>query len=157
MEITKHQWREGAATRKGIDADAALRELERIENLYGSLTPENLLQEAEKKKNILHNFFQWDNEKAAHQFRLQQARMLINDIEVVIISDGEETSVPVYEIIKTDETRSYKSIEKFTEADIEQVRAQAIRELNFWKNKLGVYNKFTKAAKKLNEAVDLLK
>lgn len=155
MKKSKYEWRI-ISLAKGIDADAAILELERIEKVYGSLTPENVLEASKKKNAVLHNLFNWDDEKAAHQYRLQQARTIINNLEIIIISDGESRQIPVFETIIKNDVRVYKSIEEFTEPDAEQVRAQAVREINAWKNKLSFFSKFSKAAKKLDQAVTLL-
>jgi hypothetical protein len=41
------------------------------------LSAEMLVKEAEKKSSPLHSLFQWDEKRAAHQWRLQQARVII--------------------------------------------------------------------------------
>ena len=50
------------------------------------LTAESLLEEANKKSNPLHALFEWDDKEAGHLFRLQQARMIINEVKVIIES-----------------------------------------------------------------------
>jgi len=44
---------------------------------------ENLLAEASKPSNPAHKHFEWDDAKAAHQHRLDQARRFIVSIEIV--------------------------------------------------------------------------
>jgi hypothetical protein len=156
MEKKKYEWKM-AYLAKGVDPDLAVAELERIEAEYGALTPEILLEASKEENALLHKLFLWDDQLAAHQYRLQQARTIINNVEVIIISDGQPRQVPVFEIIRKDDLKSYKSITDFTTSDIEQVRGQTIREINALKNKLSVYNQFSKATVKLDEAVELLK
>lgn len=48
------------------------------------LTPENLINEAKDKNNPLHDLFDWDNNIAGDKWRLQQARVIINEVKVVI-------------------------------------------------------------------------
>lgn len=43
----------------------------------GQLTPEALLEKATPVESPLHRFFDWDNDHAAHEHRLQQARYII--------------------------------------------------------------------------------
>jgi ABC-type antimicrobial peptide transport system ATPase subunit len=155
MKKSKYIWRLGSLA-KDIDPTEAVNELERIENVYGSLTAENILEASKGKRSLLHRLFNWDNESAANQYRLQQARLIINNIEIIIISDGQPRQMPVYEIITKDSGRVYKSIEEFTIDDAEQIRRQAVKEINIWKNKLEYFSQFNKATKKLNEAVTLL-
>lgn len=52
-------------------------ELLRIYENDGILTPEAVVEAAQPKTSPLHPHFEWDNKKAAHQYRLDQARELI--------------------------------------------------------------------------------
>jgi len=55
-------------------------------NNGGKLTPTIVVKEASKKNSVLHEYFEWDNTKAAKQWRIQQARNIIAGVaEVVII------------------------------------------------------------------------
>lgn len=58
--------------------------LEKFEKL-GQLTPEFLVKEAERKNSPFHKFFEWDNGRAAHKHRIEQARFLIRSVRVVIV------------------------------------------------------------------------
>jgi len=50
------------------------------------LTAETILDEAKKKSSPLHNFFDWDNTTAGEKWRLQQARILINEVKIIVNS-----------------------------------------------------------------------
>jgi hypothetical protein len=52
-------------------------ELLRIYEERGELTPSIVVEEAEDEESPLHDRFEWDNDKAAHEYRLAQARTLI--------------------------------------------------------------------------------
>lgn len=55
-----------------------LDELELIRNKNGGiLRPEDVVEFAKNPKTALHKKFTWDNDKAAHEYRLWQARELI--------------------------------------------------------------------------------
>lgn len=43
----------------------------------GVLKPQVVVKAAEPEKSPLHHWFQWDDSKAAHEYRLEQARRLI--------------------------------------------------------------------------------
>ena len=77
----KYEWRIGSFA-KDIDPDLAVAELERIENVYGALTPENILEASKTEGAYLHKLFTWDDQKAANLYRLQQARQILNNIEI---------------------------------------------------------------------------
>lgn len=153
--MNKYKWRIESFA-KGIDPTAAEVELERIEKEYGSLTPENVLEASRNKDAVLYSLFTWDNNDAAHKYRLQQARTLINNIEVITVSNGEERSIPVYEIVIIDSGRSYKHINDMSSDEIEQVKKRTVRELNSLKQKLSVYKQFDKALVKLSEATEII-
>ncbi len=58
-------------------------ELEKIESKYGGVSADHVLAVAEAAKHPLHSFFEWDTDRAAHQYRLEQARHLIRSVVVV--------------------------------------------------------------------------
>jgi hypothetical protein len=51
-------------------------------NAGGRLMPADVVRAARDHKNVLHKHFEWDNELAAEQHRLDQARSLIRSIHV---------------------------------------------------------------------------
>lgn len=52
-------------------------ELKRIYERDGEVRPSVVVKEAKSRKNPLHNEFEWDDQKAAHQHRLSTARRII--------------------------------------------------------------------------------
>lgn len=72
------------------DAIAAHNELTDIVNTNdGYVLPEDVLARAEDPDNPLHHHFEWDDEAAAHQHRLKQARNLIQSIEIrPVVEEG---------------------------------------------------------------------
>ena len=52
-----------------------------------SLNAEDVVAEAKDKNSPFHNWFEWDDTKAARQYRLKQARDLIGSVELVRIND----------------------------------------------------------------------
>ena len=51
------------------------------------LTPRNLVEEAREKDSVLHDFFDWNNTQAGEKWRIHQATVLINQVEIEV---GEE-------------------------------------------------------------------
>jgi len=72
------------------DAIAAHNELTDIVNTNdGYVLPEDVLARAEDPDNPLHHHFEWDDEAAAQQHRLKQARNLIQSIEIrPVVEEG---------------------------------------------------------------------
>jgi hypothetical protein len=86
--VNNYAWKL-ASLAKGIDVQDAVTELDRIKSIYGSLTPENVLNASRLETAVLYKLFNWDDAKAAEHYRLQQARTILNNIEVKVISNGQ--------------------------------------------------------------------
>lgn len=139
---------------KNIDIDLAIQEMERIEALYGSLTPQNILDASRPQNALFHTLFQWDDTIAAEHYRLQQARTILNNIEVSVISNGQPKQISVYEVIKQPSIPGiYKSINSMNVNDIDFIKMRTLKELNILKDKLSVYKEFSKVASTLNQAI----
>lgn len=154
-KMNKYEWRMKSFAR-GIDPDAVVAELERIENVYGSLTAENVLRASESEDALLHKLFEWDDSKAAEQYRMQQARNIINNVEIRIIHDGEPRQISVYEVVNVGEQRVYKHIDQMSESEVEQVRRATLRNLNTLREKLSVYKEFRKVLRHIDAAIGSL-
>lgn len=62
----------------------------------GDLSPEHVVEEARSGDSPLHEFFEWDDTKAAHAHRLQQARTLIRSVKIEVTVDARVLRVPRY-------------------------------------------------------------
>lgn len=73
-------------------------ELERIRKDHrGRLAAPTVVAEATPKNAPLHPYFEWDDRKAAHQHRVEQARTLIQSVEIEMTqTDGTRVPVPAY-------------------------------------------------------------
>lgn len=81
-------YREGARSHK-VSAEDAATEFNRIKQDRGVLQASILVEESEPESAPCHHEFEWDNERAAHKYRLVQARTLIRDVVLVEESDSE--------------------------------------------------------------------
>jgi hypothetical protein len=79
------------ATRARIRAQA-IKQLEKA----GRLTAEALVEAARNPRHPMHLDFQWDNAKAAHQYRLDLARGYIAEVRVVITTSTRQVIAPAY-------------------------------------------------------------
>lgn len=66
-----------------------------IKKKYGEVTPENAHKEARKKNHPWHNRIEWDMEKAAYQYQIDQLRNIISKIEVTVITTERSYTVPL--------------------------------------------------------------
>lgn len=65
--------------------DRIAKRLEELTVLGGGvLTPNAVVDDAKDARSVLHEVFEWDDSKAAHAHRLEQARALIRSIRVEI-------------------------------------------------------------------------
>lgn len=104
-EITMvYRFRSGA-TYRGVKAEEAAEELERIRQANGGrLYTAAVVEAAKKKSSPIHDAFTWDDEKAAHQQRMWEARTFLR--EIVIVGDDEELPAYVHvHIGATEDTR----------------------------------------------------
>lgn len=83
--MKQYAWRKhGMGT---CSAQAAGEMIEMIEARDGFCSKQALLDESRPEDSPTHGAFEWDDTKAAEQFRLAQAGRIINNICVKIISD----------------------------------------------------------------------
>lgn len=95
----------------------------RIEEEYGAIHPKLLVEKSRSRRAPTHNCFTWDDTEAAEKFREGQARTLLKNITVKIISTTEEEKpetafysvkqVPGY--VREDKGKVYISIAKAKE------------------------------------------
>lgn len=124
-----YQWKIKGLVKK-VDPEKAIQEIKSVENLYGKITAENVLMYATDEKSELHPIFEWDDAKAGHQYRIKQAGMIINNIEIKVISNNEPRFIPVFEIVKVDSEPQYKHIDSLTYDEKEQVINSTISIIN---------------------------
>ena len=155
MSTTKNYAWKIPSFAKNIDIDLAMEEMERIESLYGSLTPQNILDASRPKNALFHTLFQWDDTLAAEHYRLQQARTILNNIEVTVVSDGSPKQINVYEVVKQQSNgQIYKSINSMTLDDIDFIKQRTLKELTILKDKLSMYKEFSKVTSSLHQAIE---
>jgi hypothetical protein len=66
-----------------------------VEN-HGRLTPDNVVDAAQDEASPLHRCFEWDNDAAAHMFRVEQARHLIRSVRVDFTTSHHTVRVPAF-------------------------------------------------------------
>jgi hypothetical protein len=62
----------------------------------GFVRPSDVVQAARAARNPLHQFFEWDNTKAAEEYRLVQARHLIRRVTVILTSGDEPIPIRAF-------------------------------------------------------------
>jgi hypothetical protein len=62
----------------------------------GKLTPDAVVERAKLKTSPLHEEFEWDDTKAGHKWRINQARSLIRTVHTKVVLHGRRVLVPTY-------------------------------------------------------------
>ena len=62
--------------------ERVVEELTKLQNQYGQLAPEVVVDAAKDTDSPLHNYFEWSDDVAGHAYRLDQARQLIRSVKV---------------------------------------------------------------------------
>lgn len=104
--------------------------LKAIEDKQGRLTPNKVLDAASDPKHLLHGQFQWDDRKAGHAYRLDQARRLIASVHMVVEVEERKIEVPVYvrDPGKKSTVAGYRSVDALR-ADPENAHIAAVTEM----------------------------
>lgn len=97
------------------------------------ISAEELLDRARNENTELHKCFEWDNNKAAEKYRLQQARQVLNSLVFIPVETSEQ---PVRVFSYTTETKYKPTIQMVRNMDeYTLLLAQAKRELDAFKIK----------------------
>ena len=99
--IAKMRYEFTAGARYSVAADVAGAELERIQNQRGVIEPRVVVEESRPEAAPLHPVFEWNDDKAAENYRTWQARILIKSVRVIELRDGADVPVPVYVHVPT--------------------------------------------------------
>nr|MBP3680382.1 hypothetical protein [Clostridia bacterium] len=81
-----YKWKTAYITDKGKESVSAQKvgeEFERIEKEYGILNPKTIVDRAKDENNVLHPYFEWNDEIAGYKYRLSQASTMLCSISVV--------------------------------------------------------------------------
>ena len=107
---------------------ARLREL--LTRNQGRIPLEAVIEDARDPTSPLHDQFEWNNDAAAHQHRLDQARALVRSVKIEMIIDRRNVSVPAYVHDPSDQRQSgYVETVSLTDDRVKGIEAMK-REFN---------------------------
>lgn len=89
MMSTKYCWIR--QPKNAPSAEIAGKYIEDIKKRRKGLTPQLLVLEASDKKSPLHKCFTWNNSKAAELYRIEEARYILRNIEIIVIKPKVKT------------------------------------------------------------------
>lgn len=111
----------------------------RLEN-GGLLRPCDMVASAKPKSSPLHDMFEWDNSAAAEQWRLQQARQIINVVVTVDPNISGNKKLRAFVSISRDRNETgggYRSmVEVISDAEMrKELLKEAMQSLSHWEQK----------------------
>lgn len=101
-------YRQGA--RHNVPPNVAAAEVERIQTTNGVLTASALVEESEDPNAPCHKEFDWNDRRAAHKYRLVQARKLIRDL--VFIEPRTKEPLQFYHVPSQNEEGHYEFVKR---------------------------------------------
>lgn len=161
MIVREYKARKGS---RFSDADAAVigPELDRTFGPEAPRTPEGVVRKAQSARSKLHPYFTWDDDEAGRAWRLQEARLMLNSLEILVIGDGQEPrrTRAMHHVVVNEETHE----SAYVVADIvfansaysEQVVDKARRELEGWTHRFEEYAELGGAIPLVRKAVEAL-
>lgn len=126
-------------------------ELRRIQTEQSVITPASVVETARDESSPLHGCFEWDNRKAADNYRLWQARMLIRSVYIVDSSDKNAQPVRAFvNVIPEEDSDEFITDRGYvftptiaTKANYQnQVLSYAMQQLKGWRARFGNYRQF---------------
>tara|TARA_Y100000114_G_C11674070_1_gene285262 strand:- start:199 stop:759 length:561 start_codon:yes stop_codon:yes gene_type:complete len=118
----EYAWKEGVRFKTNANDAGVL--LEGIRDRFGEITPQLVLKEARHKDSVIHQDFEWNDDKAATLYRLDTARRIIRNLRVV--SEGEVTDEPVFVHVTVGDRKYYERTDLAVESP--DIWAQVMKE-----------------------------
>lgn len=84
------------------------RELKKLYEEAGDITPKSVLEKARDKNDPLHKFFLWDDSEAAERYRLEQAYRMLQASKYVAFLQKRKEPVLLRAIVNVDRGESFK-------------------------------------------------
>lgn len=133
-----------------------------IVNKESGLTAENLVEKAKSKKSSLHILFEWDNSIAAERWRVHTARLIINEVKILVgdkeLYAFENISIMVESNGSGSFLREYKPIiEIMNNEDYKkQLVRKALQEILYWRQRHKELTEFRKIFSTIDDLTERL-
>lgn len=142
-----------------IKAQVAGEFLETLEQKYGEITPENILENSRDEKAVLHPCFEWNDGIAAEKYRLEQARYIQGNITIKVVrieNDDEppkEARVRAFVNVSEEPKGKFISVATALNNDTykERVLQYALSELLTFKKKYEIYTELAGVCKAIDD------
>lgn len=120
-----------------VPAEVVGKHFKKLEQKEGALTSQNVLESARSEKSPIHSLFEWDDTKAAEQYRLKQAAQIICNLTVEIETDDKPIECRAYMDVSEAKVGSFINVQSAfqSEESREVVLRRALNELSAFKTK----------------------
>lgn len=155
-----YQWRDGS--RWKVKAQVAGEHIEQLRfSNGGALTPRDVVEDARGEASPIHVAFEWNDAKAADEYRIAQARQLIADVMIVFADEIEgapKEPVRAFASVPTSATPIYTStLDAIRSPEMRgAVLSQARRELDAWRRRYKHYQELAIAVDRVGETIELI-
>ena len=143
------------------DPQAVGDKLQELRDKHKGLTASIVIEDAKNKNSVLHGAFEWNDSKAAHEWRLHSARHLMRAVVTKELdSSGEIRYQPAFVFVKTEEGPRYESLARVLDDDEMRIQVinRALKEFEQWQKRyeeyeefLSVFESFDKTRKRLEQ------
>lgn len=157
----EYQWEQSWADPIAhTDIKPVIDELESISDVFGELTAERVVESAKNKSSVLHKYFQWDDAKAAHKYRISQASLLLRHIEVKVVKDGKPFFIKAFETVSrlnfNSHPTKFKRFDLITDENIKNIKKIAISDIKGIITRLSKHDWSDIIVSHLNKAIEEL-
>jgi len=119
----------------------------------------DLVKDAERSEAPYHSEFEWNNTKAGHGYRLDQARALMRGIVTFKSIGGKEEPVRTFHFVSvSSEVKSYVPQEVVFKSRTmsDEIIGQAISEATNWYKKYSIYQELSGLSKAIKKELELV-
>jgi hypothetical protein len=132
-----------------VDAEKAGQHIELLQQRRGGqVTPKDILEDARSNKSPLHDAFEWSDDKAAEQFRMQQARHILQSIIIEVKIKHGKPATPMRAFVNVTKRGESTYVGLQTAMSDKELRAQVIdrawSELVSWRDRYQEYQELAK-------------
>ena len=147
-----YQWKSGSRIKANAQASGEL--FEQLSKTEEGLTAKTLLEANKPKSAPLHADYEWDNKKAAEEWRLHQSRHFINSLSIVTTVKEKETPVRAFFI--TTEANKYEPITAIVreENKYNSLLSTALSELKAFERKYNTLTELTPVFEAISEVLN---
>lgn len=144
---------------KKVEDAVIVKEILKIQERDGVCSPEALVSAAQSPKSPIHSLFEWDDSKAAKEWRKHQARQIVASFKIELSGQRAPQFVHANIVVDGKAKEGYLPIE--VAMDDEAIRRQIFREaraaLAGWNARLAAFRQADASTVALRQAIELLR